>query len=131
MGTYMILVYSLKLVEVRSQAAVRTLNFDLKPATPTGLRFTPGIRDTRLILVWNRVNENDIKEYRVFRDGNLIPIKIVPQTSVGIDPQFADLSLSNGKTYSYRVIAVDIGGSKSDMSEEVSEMTVGGSEWAR
>jgi len=116
---------------VRSGPAVRTLTFDLKPATPTGLRFTSGIRDTRLILLWIRVNENDIKEYRVFRDGNLVPIKIIPQTSVGVDPQFADLAQSNGKTYSYRVIAVDMAGNKSDMSAEVLETTVGGSEWSK
>ena len=64
-------------------------------------------------------------------DGNLVPIKIVSQTSAGIDPQFADLALSNGMPYSYRVIAVDVAGNKSEMSVEASETTVGGPEWAR
>ena len=114
-----------------STPASISIVIDLKPSTPTGLHFNPLIKDTQLQLIWNRVKDSDIKEYRVFRNGNLVPIKILSQTAVGVDPQFIDMALSNAMTYKYRVIAVDVAGNKSDMSVEVQETTVGGPGWAR
>jgi len=58
----------------------------------------------------------------------MIPANVRPAT---IYVQFDDMALSNMITYSYRVIAVDFAGNKSDMSAEVQETTVGGPEWAR
>jgi hypothetical protein len=95
---------------------------------PSGL--TALALDTRIRLKWQRNPQADIVGYNIYRGGNLVPIKSVPQPPSG-DLQLDDLALTNGYKYRYQVEAVDAGGNKSGISSTVYVEAVpkAGEEW--
>jgi len=85
--------------------------------------------DTRVRLRWNRNTESDIKEYNIFRDGNLVPLRVVNDPGIGATVEILDLALTNGREYRYQVEAVDQGENKSGLSAVVPVIPVAGPEW--
>jgi chitodextrinase len=73
------------------------------PATPTGLVATPG--DGQVSLSWTANAETDVSTYRVLRDG----VEIVGLSGTG----YVDAGLTNDRTYSYTLVAVDTHGNHS------------------
>jgi hypothetical protein len=111
-----------------SEARSVNVRVNLKPSVPTGL--TAKALDTRIRLVWNReFLEPDIVKYRIYRDGNLVPLMEVQDPGVGGTVEMTDWALTNGRTYSYRVEAVDGGGMSSGLSEPVLVKPKAGLEW--
>jgi hypothetical protein len=85
------------------------------PAAPAGLR---GVAATQTIeLTWERNGEPDLAGYRVYRaagDGAFVK---VGDTSVL--PAYSDKGVEPGKTYRYRITAVDTAGNESAPSTAV------------
>jgi len=73
------------------------------PAPPTGLQATPG--SEQILLSWDANPEADLGGYNLYRragDGEFTPLVTrLTQTS------YADLGLSNGVAYEYRLTAID------------------------
>jgi len=72
----------------------------------------------------------DIVSYNIYRGGNLVPIRTIPQPASG-DLQLDDLALTNGFNYRYQVEAVDTQGNKSGISSSIFVEAVpkAGEEW--
>ena len=89
------------------------------PAVPTGVTASAGVGAVEL--AWERNTESDFKEYRVLRaegDGAFA------QIAAGVDaPTYSDHAVESGKTYRYRIVAVDQLGNASEPSSPV-EVTV-------
>jgi len=77
------------------------------PAVPTGLAIITGTKTIEL--VWDRVTENDLAGYRVYRDGTMIADKLLTAS-------YSDKDVVAGKKYSYQVSAVDQAGNESAKS---------------
>jgi hypothetical protein len=77
------------------------------PAAPTGLAAISGARSIEL--VWDRVPDNDLAGYRVYRNGQKIADGLVT-------PAYSDTSVAAGARYSYQVTAVDQAGNESGKS---------------
>ena len=86
------------------------------PGAPTGLTATPG--DRRVFLTWTANPEPDLASYRVLRDG--VEIATVTGTA------YTDPGLTNGTSYSYRLVAVDTHGNRSAQSAARSAAPVDG-----
>jgi len=74
--------------------------------------------------------EGDIMSYNVYRDANMVPLRVVEQTLVGTDPALDDLALTNSKEYVYQVESVDARGNRSGLSGKLAVRPSGGTEWA-
>jgi chitodextrinase len=73
------------------------------PAAPAGLVASAG--DGQVTLAWTANPEPDLATYRVLRDG--VEVATVTGTS------YPDTGLTNGVSYSYRLVAVDTHGNRS------------------
>ena len=85
-------------------------------------------------LTWTRNTlESDIVKYRVYRDGNLVPlmeVQVVQYPSGELSTvEVIDWALTNERDYSYRIEAVDDSGTKSGLSEQVTASPQAGMEW--
>ena len=82
-------------------------------------------------LTWTRNTlESDIVKYRVYRDGNLVPLMEVQDPGGDIaSVSVTDWALTNERQYSYRVEAVDKGGSISGLSEAIQARPIAAPEW--
>ena len=88
--------------------------------------------DTRLHLVWHKSPEADVDRYEVFRDDSNIPLEVIDGKNIaGITFEMTDLALTNGRVYSYKIRAVDIGGHNSDLSTAIQESPQAGPEWSQ
>ena len=93
---------------------------DLGPAAPTGVAAGPGDEDTEIRVQWDPNTEPDLDHYRVERDTtDLFGAGVVTATTS--DTLHVDSGLELGRTYYYRVFAVDTGGNDSAPSETVSQ----------
>ncbi len=73
------------------------------PAVPSSLRGTPG--NGRVMLTWRAVLELDLNGFNVYRR---TAAGSYAKVATGIrDTSYADLAVTNGQTYLYRVSAVD------------------------
>jgi len=120
--------FTAKLGAFESAAKIVPVAVNFRPEMPQELAAEG--KDTWVLVKWSRVNAEDVVRYAIFRDGNLQPMVSVAQCPAGQVPQHRDLALTNGRTYSYRVQAVDSAGNTSDMSVSVSAVPVAGPEWA-
>jgi len=79
---------------------------------------------------WTRNPDADIVGYNIYRGGNLVPMRTIPQPASG-DLQLDDLALTNGFNYRYQVEAVDTRGNKSGISSSlfVEAVPKAGGEW--
>ncbi|MFP5372120.1 MAG: fibronectin type III domain-containing protein, partial [Actinomycetes bacterium] len=89
-----------------ASAAVLVTPTDLTPpAAPIGLTAVRG--DGQITLSWTANAEPDLASYRLLRDG--VEVATVPSTSTG----HVDTGLTNGTTYTYRLVAEDTHGNRS------------------
>jgi fibronectin type 3 domain-containing protein len=95
----------------------------IPPVAPTGLTAEAG--DQQVSLNWNPGSENDLSRYVIFRASG---ITAVLGDSVGsvlpTESGYLDQNLPNNSIVSYRIIAVDLSGNRSDPSEVVSATPV-------
>lgn len=106
-------------VLVKSVKRVAIENVDLAPSVPVSLSATPG--DGQVTLRWRRNDEPDIAGYRVYggtTSGS--GTKIDSTMNSGADTTKVIGGLTNGTVYYFRVTAVDVAGSESGFSNEVS-----------
>jgi len=74
--------------------------------------------------------EGDIMSYNVYRDGNLVPLLEVQDPGDDVATvEVTDWALTNERDYSYRIEAVDAGGSASGLSEAVVARPKAEAEW--
>jgi hypothetical protein len=78
------------------------------PAAPTSFKAVSSPTGTRVQLTWTANLENDLRGYRVYRDGAWLGT--VPGNS------YTDLSSSPANTYLYSVAAIDTSGNESAKS---------------
>lgn len=78
------------------------------PGAPGGLATAPS--DRQVALTWTASPDSDVATYRVLRDG--VEVATVP---VGTTTS-TDASLTNGRAYTYAVVAVDAAGNRSPAS---------------
>jgi hypothetical protein len=92
------------------------------PQAPTGLRAS-GVQARRVFLSWKPNPEKDIHRYIIYRSdaGEKEYKKIGAQP--GNKTDFVDTKLADGKTYYYRIKAVDADGLESEFSQAISAMT--------
>jgi len=89
---------------------------EIAPITPTGFAAVSG--DSEVTLSWNPNSEDDITQYRLYRDTTLGPT--IPAATIPADTEtFTDTGLVNGTVYYYRLTAVNAAGVESGFSEEV------------
>ena len=89
---------------------------ELAPRSPTGLTAIPG--NSEVALTWNPNPEDDITEYRLYRD--TAPSPATPVVTIPANTEtFTDTGLVNGTVYYYRLTAVNTAGVESGFSEEV------------
>jgi chitodextrinase len=83
------------------------------PSVPTGLALTKDAAAHSITVTWTASTDNvGVVRYRVYRNGTLI--------GQPTGTSHADLDLSNGKTYTYTVAAVDAAGNVSAQAPAVS-----------
>ncbi|MFZ2655052.1 MAG: CARDB domain-containing protein, partial [Victivallales bacterium] len=85
---------------------------NLPPAVPQNL--TGNTADGTVYLSWTASTEPDIFGYNIYRNGAKIT------NSVLLSTEFIDSGLTNGQSYSYKFTAVDLYGSESGFSQEIS-----------
>lgn len=96
---------------------VPSLPDDISPTAPENLSAVP-ISSSRIDLSWSASTDNvGVVGYRVYRDGNPIPIATVSS------PGYSDSSLSPSTTYTYTVDAYDARGNTSGQSAPASATT--------
>ena len=86
-------------------------------SVPTGLRVA-GIFDDRVEISWNANPETDLQEYRVYRSESLGGTFVRLDPSAG-ESQYVDRTVVRGKTYYYKVTAVNANGIESRRSQFV------------
>jgi fibronectin type 3 domain-containing protein len=84
------------------------------PTTPAGLTAIAGLNTVEL--AWERSPEADTKNYRVFRDDQLLQADVEA-------PAFSDKQVRSGQKYRYSVSAIDQTGNESARSANI-EITV-------
>lgn len=90
------------------------------PVAPTGFTGAPG--DGTAYLSWNKNKESNLDGYNVYCStsssslGNKVNSSLIPKET----PYFTHTGLTNGKTYYYRVKAVDTSNGESSSSSRVS-----------
>jgi fibronectin type 3 domain-containing protein len=92
------------------------------PAVPTGLAVDPG--DGIVRLVWRMSPETDVAGYHVERSTGLTaPYARLSRSLVAAgDPEWTDSTVTGGRGYFYRVIAVDSAGNASAPSNALSAL---------
>jgi len=76
-----------------------------------------------------RNREADMVKYNVYRDANMVPLRVVDQALVGTDPVLEDLTLTNPKEYVYQVESADGCGNRRGLSGKLAVTPYGGTEW--
>jgi hypothetical protein len=90
----------------------------IPPAAPAGLVATPG--DGQVILTWSANSEPDLAGYEVYMGpspGTKINAGLVPSSPT---PSYLVTGLTNGETYMFAIVAVDMCGNRSPFSEPAS-----------
>ena len=88
------------------------------PSTPTGLSAT-AVTASRIDLAWTASTDNvAVTNYEISRDGSVL-------TTIGASTTFSDTTVAPGTTYSYRVVALDLGGNRSGSSAAATATTPG------
>jgi len=103
------------------ESSTVTVFLDLRPQPPAGLAATSG--DTVATITWDTNSESDFQGYNIYRDGSQLNSDMLTETT------FTDTRLTNGKTYTYTVTAVDSRGTESDQTSSVTVTPVAGPEW--
>ncbi|NIZ93486.1 fibronectin type III domain-containing protein [Kineococcus rubinsiae] len=83
------------------------------PAVPTGLSAVPG--DTTAVLTWNPVADADLDHYVLMDAGGAVVATVPKGTTTR-----TVTGLTNGSTYAYRIVSVDLVGNVSTPSSSVS-----------
>ncbi|MCK4642218.1 fibronectin type III domain-containing protein, partial [bacterium] len=106
-----------------------TLTRDDIPGVPSGLAVIG--HDTKISIRWDgNPNETDIAGYNIYRDNDPRPVnRSLIAHSGGGEHYYFDIGLTNGRTYSYRITAVDDNGNESPYSNEVSAQPIASSIW--
>jgi hypothetical protein len=100
---------------VSDTLATPTLIDTFAPDVPAGITAVAGVNTIEL--EWERNTESDFKGYNVFRSVDGAPFeKIASLIEV---PTYSDMNVQPGKTYRYRISAVDLTGNESAQSEPV------------
>jgi hypothetical protein len=89
---------------------------DFPPAPPTELVILPEMGLARLL--WDASDDDDVVGYVIHRrllGGKYEPLNETPSPG----STYSDRTAASGRTYAYRVVAVDTQGNESDPSEEV------------
>ena len=91
------------------------------PKGISGVKATSNL-PKKIILTWNASTTSDLAYYKVYRS----PTSSLFYTFYGktVNTEFEDLINDNGKTYYYRVVAVDVDGLESKQEGTVSGMTL-------
>ena len=92
------------------------------PQAPTGLRAS-GVQARRVSLSWKPNPEKDINRYIIYRSDAAGKEYKKIEVQPGNKTDFIDTKLPDGKTYSYKIKAVDADGLESEFSETISAMT--------
>lgn len=98
-----------------------TVPVNIRPPAPQGIATSPG--DTVITITWDIVSEPDVQGYNIFRDGEQINNNLLTETT------YTDVRLTNGRSYSYTVTAVDANGSESNKTNTITVTPVAGPEW--
>ncbi|MFH0908255.1 MAG: choice-of-anchor Q domain-containing protein [bacterium] len=101
-------------------SATVTVLLDSRPQPPAALNAVAG--DIAVLISWAGSVEPDVRGYNIYRDGERLNAALLDGTS------FTDVRLTNGKTYTYAVTAVDARG-ESTQSATVAATPVAGPEW--
>lgn len=114
--TYEVCVSAINYVGLESDKACREatpVNPDeVPPPAPYNLEGKPGHEHVRL--TWLHDKTGDFKEYRIYRDNELIATTLLLT--------YTDTQLENYRTYTYYVTAVDRYGNESEKSNEITVM---------
>lgn len=92
---------------------------DLPPAAPTGLGAEPGANEGEIQLAWSANTEPDFDHYRLERD-TTAAFGAGAASFETPNEAYLDTGLELGRTYYYRLFAVDLGNHESAPSETVS-----------
>jgi fibronectin type 3 domain-containing protein len=104
--------------------AVATPSDAQAPTVPTGLAATPG--NAQVSLTWNTSTDNiAVTAYQVYRSSGGGPYSLVASPTT---PYFADTTVSNGTTYSYKVGAVDAAANASAQTAVVTATPLAGAD---
>ncbi len=95
----------------RTEPVLRPILDQFPPAVPTGLTVTA--LEGSLAVRWNAVGDNDLKDYRVYRDGTLVATVLKGTTTTTLT------GLVNDQTYSITVSARDTVDNESRQSAAV------------
>ncbi|MFJ3663095.1 fibronectin type III domain-containing protein [Streptomyces sp. NPDC090119] len=100
----------------QTRATVSATRDDHAPAPVTDVTavFKPG---TGIVVSWARSTSGDVERYEVYRDGHLY-------TDVS-GSTYTDMTAEHGSTYTYTVVAVDMGDHRSPVSAPASATTDG------
>ncbi|MFY9674568.1 MAG: hypothetical protein WAK13_08935 [Terriglobales bacterium] len=92
------------------------------PAVPAGLQaaYSGEGQKPFIDLIWAPVASADLAGYNIYRsEAGGSPVRL--NSELVKTPSYRDMSVASGKTYTYRVSAVDVRGNESDRSGEASE----------
>ena len=88
-----------------SPAVPATPHDGLPPATPAGFTATAG--DSSVVLAWTASADPEVRSYEVRRDGVLVATPSAAATT------WTDIGRTNGVSYAYTLVAVDVAGMRS------------------
>ncbi|MGB6386460.1 MAG: fibronectin type III domain-containing protein [Terriglobales bacterium] len=110
-------------VEGDDTPPVRVVAHDVfPPSIPTGLQaaYSGEGQKTFIDLIWAPVTNADLAGYNIYRsetDGAAVKLN----SELVKTPSYRDFAVTSGKTYTYKVSAVDVRGNESQPSEQTSE----------
>ena len=90
---------------ISSPAVTATPHDGLAPAAPSGFTATAG--DSQVLLSWTATSDAEVRSYELRRNGVLIATPSSAATT------YTDTGRSNGVTYTYALVAVDVAGMRS------------------
>jgi fibronectin type 3 domain-containing protein len=106
-----------------NEASATPTLIDLPPTPPKNLQATPG--DKQITLKWDANTEPDLLRYRIYGGTAPNPATIVDSVLAALGTTKTLTGLSNGRTYYYRITAVDVALNASGFSNEVNAMPTG------